>query len=467
MSYLEDYEFVFRELADYDPIAEMRKASLAKRPNPRMFVSLPHPKGSGRMPCSFPAYQRIREMAEQGLARSDFAGRVEPEEVFKQLKEITVQKFLRDRIDLNQRSADRAVSAAVRAAGRQCVEITHFIPVHLGHEKTPAEFSLGPVRFQQRPALMERMQPALSTYVEGDGYETQATRDHLEFLANDAQCYYNSFDWIAEVRITGCDPTTSRQRAKYIVQRAVDCLHLLVSADYSNHMRAGGPRFETDRRGRIEMDIAGKIEISISADWQTHHLGKDWWDNVNSEGGDELVGLIGIALQAGQIVPVPPSMTQRFLDGAAWYGEAARDEFLASKLVKYVTAIERILVTEHDDRDKITERLSERGAAMNHEPGRDDLALLQKRFKDIYDLRSRLVHGSRSPLDESFGSGLLEAEALARSTLIRSLSLFRQEGLENREANDRQLEAAFERVREWANFTGPSKHPDAPTTETP
>jgi hypothetical protein len=452
-TYADDFAFVLQEIASFDPVAAIKSAATARR-NSGMLASLPHPSGRGQMACSVAAYRRLRDVAETALTRSQFIGRVETEAVFKELKKITVQKFIRDGSEIDQRTTDRAVAAAVKAAGKSCVDLTHFVPCHLGHGKTPQSFSLGPVRFQQRGHVMQRLAPAFTAYVESEGAESPAGRDHLEFLSTDAQAYYNSFDWIAEVTVASCDPPTSRQRARHIVGRALDCLQLLIGADYSNHMRVGGPRFSTDRRGRVEMDVDGRIDISVSVDWLGHNLGENWWESVNSENGDELIALMGVALEAAHTSHVPAPMVQRFLDGAAWYGEAARDEFMASRVIKYVTAIERMLVTENAETRQIAETLATRGAALIHNPGIADLESLHKRFKAVYDLRSRLVHGSRSPLDQGFGFGLREAETLARSTLFRSLCLFQRDGLQRRDANDRDLESAFTSVLKWANETG-------------
>ena len=58
---------------------------------------------------------------------------------------------------------------------------------------------------------------------------------------------------------------------------------------------------------------------------------------------------MGVAIENGVNALKPMPLARRFLDAAAWYGEAVRDEFPASRLVKYVIAIERIVATSKNE----------------------------------------------------------------------------------------------------------------------
>ncbi|HSI12230.1 MAG TPA: hypothetical protein VK961_09315, partial [Chthoniobacter sp.] len=340
-------------------------------------------------------------------------------------------------------------SAAVRLAANGISDVTHFIPCHLGLAKTPREFSIGSVRFEQTELALARLEPALSAYIEqelddGDGgRKVRATS-----LVNDTQKYYASFDWIAEICITGCDRSTSKKRAERIVQSALDCLHLLIGAGYSNHMRVGGPGFSTDRRGKIEVKPNGRVEISTSVDWLSHPVGDGWWEGLTENGRDEFIQLMGVALDVGHGLPRPAPMAQRFLDGVAWFGEAARDPFHASRLIKFVTAIERILTTKNET--NLSETLAARGAAMASmfESGR--LVSLRQNFKEVYNLRSLLVHGARSALEPGLGRGVRDAERLTRLVLFGALQFYGETGLQAKDVSLRKHDSWFEDLLKWA-----------------
>lgn len=455
-TYADDIEFVLLEAVR---IGRMDPRETLKLPFPENMATLPHPSGTGQMLCGAMAYKRLQSLVDLALSRSQHAGRIEPEAVFTKLKSVIVRRFLCEKRELNTREADRAVSAAIKAAARARTDLTHFVPCHLGHAETPESISIGPVRFQPRNVVIERLEPDLQAYLEepralAGTKKPEDRRELREKLLAHAREYYGSFGWVAEVTIHDFDPPTSRQRGRRIVQSALDCLHLLIGTAYSSHMRVGGPSFRTDRRGQFEVDANGNVKLSASVDWLGHNLGDGWWEMVNSEGGDHLIELMGVAIEAGHDIPRPAPLAQRFLDGVAWYGEAVRDEFAASRLIKYVTAIERILTTKNEE--NLIEVLANRGSALIHNPGEDDLETLRKRFRGVYDLRSHLVHGSQSPLDAGFGPRLREAENLARSVLFRALQFFKREGLEVREVSSPKLDDAYGTLLEWADATTPS-----------
>src|SRR5262249_42761044 len=147
---------------------------------------------------------------------------------------------------------------------------------------------------------------------------------------------------------------------------------------------------------------------------------------LNGDRGSEIVALLGVALTAGNAGPQAPPPAQRFMDSLAWYGEAVRDEFIASPILKYVTAIERNLTTEKAK--DLTETIATRGSALTFAPDTEKLDDLADRFRTIYDLRSKLVHGSLSPLSGKLWKGDRESEELARAILFRTLQFFNKEG---------------------------------------
>lgn len=451
-TYLDDIEFVFLEVVRFK---RMDQKELSKHHFTDLIAMLPHPSGKGQMICGSAAYRRLQDLAERAVLASQHAGCIEPQTVLKELIPIIVRRFLREKRELNATQASRAVGSAIRVAAKARADRTHFVPCHLGHTKTPESFSIGPVVFEQRSSVFERLEPEFLTYLSKDQKvplgtaERENHREAAEKCVAEARGYYDSFGWIAQVAIGACDPPTSRQRAKSIVQSTLDCLHLLIGAGYSRHMRVGGPNFRTDRRGGIELNSSGSIELSFSVDWLSHNLGEGWWESVNSEGGDQLVTLMGVAIEAGYRLPRPTPLAQRFLDGAAWYGEAVRDAFGASSLIKYVTAIERIVTTKNDS--NLVEVISNRGAALIFNPGIDNLETLRKRFRSVYNLRSRLVHGSRSPFGSGLISGIREAEELARSVLVRALQAYRQEGLETQKMTTQKQEEAYSKLLKWAD----------------
>ena len=447
---VEDLDFVFSEIIR---ISELRRTDKTKIPTNDYFASLPHPSGSGEMLCGTAALERIRATAQRAISSSKFAGRLESDEVYRSLKKEIVRRFFVERRSLNESEADKAVNAAVKTATKTIVTLTHLLPCHLAGISGPSEFSIGSVRFRKRGDALLEKERSLADYADDpqDDAVKDSSEGHREIkekLLIDARKHYESFDWVAEVRIEATDANTSRKRASMVAQGAINCLHLLLGREYSHHMRCGGPDFAVDRRGRLEFDDKGKAEVWTSTDWLSHFITETWWDKLNQERGRDIIQLLGVALTAGNAVPKPSPLALRFLDALAWYGEAVRDEFIASRVVKYVTAIERILTTKKAK--DLTQAIATRGSALTFAPSEENLQDLADRFRSIYGLRSDLVHGSLSPLSSALWNGDRESEELARATLFRALQFFGKEGLEVSNYSATKLDQAYDKVMVWA-----------------
>ena len=217
---------------------------------------------------------------------------------------------------------------------------------------------------------------------------------------------------------------------------------------HSSRMRMGGPRFQADIRGAIEITDNGLPRLATSIGWHSPYFGEDWWAKINSQGADKLIHKMGIAIQYGANLSAPSPIGQRFLDAAAWYGEAVRDYFPASRLVKYVTAIERILTTKNEK--QLSETIAMRGAAILMAGGDGTPARDREQLKHVYDMRSRIIHGSRSPHERGLGRILQDAERLSRRIILSSLHFFGEDGLQKSNYTPKMLDNDFVTLIIWA-----------------
>ena len=443
-NYIQDIEFILSEVSR---VSQMDIAEIRKLPLADSMAMLPHTSGQGSMLCGIKAYRRLQSIAERVTSNSEYAGRINSDTVFEHLKLIIVERFLKESRPVDQKQVARATSWALKKSANKLIDLTHYIPCHLGHTETPDWFSIGPVRFIQcKNALME-LKPALDGYLS----KRDADPDTGKRLLDETTKYYQSFGWVGEIKVEKCEPSVSREIADRMIQNALDCLHLFLGAAYSNHMRVGGPYFSTDKRGHIRLGPDGNVDISISVDWLSHHLSEGWWESLNQESAKGLLFLAGVAIVEGNDLSTPTPLAQRFLDALYWYGEAVRDTSQAARAIKYVTAMERVLTTKKEE--DVLETFSQRGASLSFQPEDDDYSELKKRFKDIYDLRSRLVHGARSPHKSGMGQGLREAESLAKLVLLRSLVFFGEKGLNASDVSPQQLDENYETLIDWATKT--------------
>jgi hypothetical protein len=381
------------------------------------------------------AAERIELLAKRHLAKRSLSTRISPNEVVDQFGNEFSRRFIGECREVNNAEVEAALSAAVTSVAMKIADVTHFLPCHLTEDAYPSSFSIGPVRFYTREAFFELIQSELDRYVEpcNDGSSADDVvpkengNDLTRLLRDQAVNYYKGFKWVAEVKIRGCDQEVSLKRAELAVSSAVNVLHLLLGAFYSDSMRVGGPRLEADLRGRISRGGDGVVVLIVSRAPVGQPLDRRWWEFISAGDGRHYLECAGITLGVTTDPDLSRPLCYRFLDALSWFGEAVRETSDAARFVKFITAIERMVVTNEDDR---TETVKKRGAALCWEPNSErKVYQLSENIGKLYTLRSNLVHGDISPFDEGIGVKLYECETVARRVLLRGLGFFQTIGL--------------------------------------
>ncbi len=356
---------------------------------------LPHPSGKGSLLCGIEAIRRLEQLSNVAIRNSDALGTLTIDRVYQALRTLIVHRFIRDQRPLNVQQVQKALAAAVREAKRARYDATHFIPCRLASTSEPDQFSIGPVVFRSRAAFFARIRPQVDALAErGKATETIETNDWVRI-----ESYYGAFDWIGEVRIRNCDPDISEERARQAVTAAIDILQVVFGASYTERMAVGGPTMANDRR--VHMQLGRDDELQLSWSWRaTSPVAlPDLRDLLANSEVAFLLGSGGQAIEAIIDPALDRPISRRLVDAASWYGQAVREEFDAARIVKAVTALERLLMTE--DVADIASTLSARGAALAWRPtSRFDFDEWKGRLKKAYGLRSQLVHGSLSPFDQ-------------------------------------------------------------------
>jgi hypothetical protein len=156
--------------------------------------------------------------------------------------------------------------------------------------------------------------------------------------------------------------------------------------------------------------------------------------------------LLGIALENLINPNLERPLSRRLLDAIYWFGEAVRETSSAAKIVKYVTALERMLMSrEHDDIAKI---VSDRSAAFCWigDSGKS-LETWRNETLSLYDLRSRLVHGDMSPLSLDVFTGVHVAARISRMAILSAMNHFAEnDGLRQRKVPNKRLARWFDSI---------------------
>lgn len=441
--YVDDVKFIFEECVRFAAYVPERFNEIEPED---VFCMIPHPSGWGELICGRDAYRRIEGLADEALRRANLSSRLKHNAAVRPVAKLLGDWFLKEGRDICVQQIDRLLSAAARITRRSCVDVVHLIPCHLMLAKDPERIQIGPVTFLNRVATRRLLLEMAGDYRKG---EEQEDRTFSRRLMLDAIRYYRSFNWIARIEIQGCDKTISEALANRAVTSALDSLHLILGARWTNNMAVGGPSLRRDRRGQITI-TGGKVGVSVSIGGSGQVNFPDGWSGqLEQLDYQRLLSLAGIALEAAVNPDLDRPLSRRFLDAAQWFGEASRDPSPSTRIVKCVTALERMLMTE--ERNDIARLVSERVAALCFEVGdADNHEIWRQRAVKAYDLRSKLVHGSLSPLAPEVRTGTLETQELAEDAVISALRAFGEKGLREEAFSTRRLGEWFGGLTQWA-----------------
>ena len=397
-------------------------------------------------------------MAGNFLATHKMAGRVELAMVVENLGHQISSRFLKNGSAVNKSSVQAALDGAVKRAALKSKDITHFIPCTVVSDDDPRAFSIGPVTFQRREDFLQQQVPAFEHYIESfievrpTASADEAKDEALSFVV-DTTTYFNHFDWVAEITIENCTPKISKDLARQTLQAALDVLRLMLGEAYADHLTMEGPPLGVVKTAELSM-VDNKIDISLGRSWPSRTLGADWWPKIVERFTEERLAGAGRTIEMLVKMERDKPLCQRLLDAITWFGQAVTEQQPAAKIVKFVNGIER--VTQCGKSDKVTETVCERAAALAFDYHCGDREHWLGRMKDLYDVRSRLVHGSMSPFDPDAARATQKAEELATRILCRAIDYFIHLGLDAAICSPERLEDQFQRLTDWAA--------EAPTT---
>ena len=337
-----------------------------------------------------------------------------------------------------KQEVEAAIRTAIEEAKQSRADLTYYIPCRLMKIKHPPSFGIGPVNFYSSEAFDEKATLLYEDYLRRG--EREGQKDICETLADRAKNYYEGFTWVAEVKVLQCDPATSKERASLAVRAAVDILHLLFGAESTGRMAIGGPRLPDDPRSQLTVNAQGELDISYSHS-ATSEVG--FGDDLGAFFvRDDVASLVDAARKA--IEPLVDPRVQRPLglrvtEALVWFGDAAREETDAARIVKATNALERLLATMERENGGVTKAFSRRGAALSYNGLSETFEQLAGQFSDLYELRSRLAHGFVSPFDPEVMERAPAVMHLARRTLCCALGLFEERQLFDRYQSDAEL----------------------------
>lgn len=410
------FNFIAREMGRY---AQMSWDELKSQPFGDLISSLTGPDGHNR-PIGKAASQRLQELAEAALRDSPFHLRVDPKVAFDSVKLGFSKQFLGPDSRSTSAAEDRELLASwIVQAGTACTTLTHYVPCHIGLKQV-GPVRIGPVIFRPSADALADLEGPLQVYRLGSDEPDAKTRAELIDLSND---YLLAFSDVAEVAVADCDPTTSRRLAREAVQAALNFIHLAAGGRATKNMRGGGPLMSGVEEASVAVDQNGAAHLSWSKSWEGASIHSSFWGALKKPCQAQMVRAAGVAISTIIERTEAQMAAARYLDAAAWFADASREKSKPASIVKYLTAMERLLWTGEKG-PGVTQRLSERAAALCFSRDAWNYQELVDEIRQAYGLRSGILHGRLSSADPIVLRNHRVCERAARDLLITWLDRY-------------------------------------------
>src|ERR1700730_4342918 len=110
-AWVTDLSFVFEECARvHELISNTPPGEFQDLPRSDLTGDLPHPTERRHIPCSMAAVRRGRQLADLALSNSDAMGTLEPERVYRALRTIIVDRFLKEQAPIDECNVEKAMA---------------------------------------------------------------------------------------------------------------------------------------------------------------------------------------------------------------------------------------------------------------------------------------------------------------------------------------------------------------------
>lgn len=299
------------------------------------------------------------------------------------------------------------------------------IPCNITHNKEVNSFNIGPVVFFKSEYWLEQNKHLFE--IEGQFKELYSTS--LETFKNHT--------WVATVEIEKTDEFIGLERARHAIVCAINVIRLFTSREVGHHFGMTTQKLKPSQSAYF-IQKSGSPSPVIQRTFQPMFPEELWKEFVGRE--DSFVSLAGSSIVQITNDVDQFMLLQRFLDALYWYGDAVQEENGGALITKCTAALERLTITKRNP-EGIKRLVSTRGAFLASKLTDVNADEIKTNIEQLYETRSRLMHGGISPFrfDENFG------EHTALHTVNRVLfgALYFYWTLKQGKATDKDLEAAF------------------------
>ena len=305
---------------------------------------------------------------------------------------------------------------------------THYMPVWLFLRQEAPAFSIGPISFMRREGWLdeiERRRGKTSSWMPTvrDIWSGVANFDDVkEWQPKTVARAVHPDQWVATVTIDGFEPSELYNRAVLTIRVALDALRLLMPSPQNRRIAIAadhGPPLGVDRLTQIDgEDLMLGSSLNLpgvgGAPGMAASLIQDHQDFLQAAGRRIEIAL---AVDPLSLAGRCPTLSDRWVNAAHWFGRACRADVDFAGLVMLVFSMD--VLSGGLEACGITELLSRLLGIPQNKQALPDGATLVQLVTRCYGYRSEIAHGSILAIDKNLSDERMQAEQLARPMLIQ------------------------------------------------
>ncbi|MCH8493015.1 MAG: hypothetical protein LAT53_07280 [Idiomarina sp.] len=232
---------------------------------------------------------------------------------------------------------------------------------------------------------------------------------------------YGNYEWVALVEIPSVySYSVARELATQASLHVLSLLHLIASITHSDGMNAGFQIPTVNKSDEIYRVENNYCRFTFRGSRGNVGIPARFWSEFHDGEFTELRDIQSMCVSLSFDYSKQYATVERLLDAQCWLGDAIRETNTAVRIVKYVTCLERLLTFKKLNKG-VKNIVSNRAAALTVIGGYVDTSeaeRLRDDFRQLYKLRSDILHGDLSPSISSIPLGLVKIDRMVRQVVL-------------------------------------------------
>ncbi|MBZ5726710.1 MAG: hypothetical protein LAP87_17155 [Acidobacteriia bacterium] len=401
-----DYEFIVAEIQRFQKLSRQEQWEYWKAHPWDALGGVKTPAG-GVVYFTRDARTRFHQITERGLrAMASAAERHNTEKVYEELPRHLV-KLLVEGSEITAKNAHDVFDGAIRNLEAKFVEQTHYVPCAVVMHRVRDVFTIGPVTFILRERFFRENERAIREAAER--WNPSISAD----IFNRTQSFYTDFMWIARITVPPCDASVSHRRAHLGIQKALDVFKLIVGSGRAGNVKMAHDIALPQRPWELTSTPAEGFDIRSSGTSHDAVVNDEWYQQVTAF--PEWPLFEGALSEYWSHWGDHNELLARLMDALSWHSDAISERDLGARIIKFWTAIERLLSTSAKC------NLAARLAVLSADSA-DGFEHCAKKYSTLYQRRSEIVHGSAHRTSESwYRQAAAGSEEASKTALLQFL----------------------------------------------